>query len=154
ANYTHRHKQGAQDLFNILLNMGYATIRGYTTSFLSASGLAPSIGMLHKARGNHMALSSDLMEPFRYIVERVATTLLKRNIINHTHLEEKQGEIKLNAGGRRLFYTALSNQLETKRQPKYGGQKQTIIQHMQTQSNSLSHWVHSQEKTFNVWRMH
>jgi CRISPR-associated protein Cas1 len=52
------------------LNYGYAVLRATTARALCAAGLHPSLGLQHHNRYDAFCLASDLMEPFRPIVDR------------------------------------------------------------------------------------
>ena len=54
---------------NALLNYGYTVLRAATARAVLATGLHPTIGIHHRARGNAFALADDLMEPFRPLVD-------------------------------------------------------------------------------------
>ena len=54
---------------NGLLNYGYAVLRAGVARAVMASGLHPSLGLMHANRGNAMVLVDDLMEPFRPVVD-------------------------------------------------------------------------------------
>lgn len=45
---------------------------------MRATGLLSWKGFYHQGRGRHAALASDLMEPFRHVVERAALTVIAR----------------------------------------------------------------------------
>jgi CRISPR-associated protein Cas1 len=55
---------------NSHLNYGYAVLRSVTARALCAAGLHPSLGLQHHNRYDAFCLASDLMEPFRPIVDR------------------------------------------------------------------------------------
>ncbi|MEW5946145.1 MAG: type II CRISPR-associated endonuclease Cas1 [bacterium] len=55
---------------NNLLNYGYAVLRAVVVRAVCASGLHPSLGLHHSNRYDTFRLASDLMEPFRTIVDR------------------------------------------------------------------------------------
>lgn len=57
---------------NRFLNYGYAVIRAIVARAICATGLHPSIGVQHHNRYDNFCLASDLMEPFRPLVDRVA----------------------------------------------------------------------------------
>lgn len=61
---------GADDPVNALLNLGFTWL--YRLAYLLAQreGLAPSVGFLHQPRSGHAALASDVMEPFRHLIDR------------------------------------------------------------------------------------
>jgi CRISP-associated protein Cas1 len=52
------------------LDYGYAVLRAAVARALCASGLHPSIGLRHSNRYNTFCLASDLMEPFRPLIDR------------------------------------------------------------------------------------
>lgn len=54
---------------NILLNYGYSILNGYISRSIIKKGLDPRISLFHKSFHNHFALSSDLIEPFRILVD-------------------------------------------------------------------------------------
>lgn len=60
---------------NALLNYGYTVLRAATARAVVAAGLHPTIGLFHANRGNAFALSDDLMEPFRPLVDMTARNL-------------------------------------------------------------------------------
>lgn len=55
---------------NSHLNYGYAILRATVARALCASGLHPSLGLRHHNRYDAFCLASDLMEPFRPVVDR------------------------------------------------------------------------------------
>jgi CRISPR-associated protein Cas1 len=61
---------------NRYLNYGYTILRAMTARAICAAGLHPSLGLHHKNRYDTFCLASDLMEPFRPIVDRSASTLV------------------------------------------------------------------------------
>ena len=63
-----RRRRDAPDQ-NRLLNYGYAVLRATVARAVVASGLHPSLGVHHHARGNAFCLSDYLMEPYRPIID-------------------------------------------------------------------------------------
>lgn len=61
----------AEDPLNILLNIGFTALHNWTAHFLRVHGFAPALGVLHEHRAGHASLASDLMEPFRHLVDAV-----------------------------------------------------------------------------------
>ena len=61
---------------NALLNYGYTVLRAIVSRAVVASGLHPTIGMFHQNRQNSLALSDDLMEPFRPLVDQTVKRLI------------------------------------------------------------------------------
>ena len=52
----------------------------HVRAFLHTCGLHAHAGFLHEARPDHPALASDIVEPFRVLVERLALRLLNKRI--------------------------------------------------------------------------
>lgn len=67
-----RNAEGA----NALLNYGYTVLRAILSRAIVASGLHPTIAMFHQNRQNAFALSDDLMEPFRPLVDQAVCRLV------------------------------------------------------------------------------
>jgi CRISPR-associated protein Cas1 len=66
-----------QEGTNVLLNYGYAVLRAGVARAVMAAGLHPSLGLMHRNRGNAMVLVDDLMEPFRPVVDREVWRLVR-----------------------------------------------------------------------------
>jgi CRISPR-associated protein Cas1 len=67
-----REKQGAEDAVNARLNFGYAVLRSLVARELVAAGLSPELGIGHRSMENPFNLADDFMEPYRFLVEKVA----------------------------------------------------------------------------------
>ncbi|MBU1002562.1 MAG: type II CRISPR-associated endonuclease Cas1 [Proteobacteria bacterium] len=63
------------DGVNAWLNYGYAVIRALVARSLCAAGLHPSLGVHHHNRYDSFCLASDVMEPYRPIVDACAVEL-------------------------------------------------------------------------------
>ena len=57
---------------NLMLNYGYAILRSLVIRSIVKKGLDPRISFFHKSWTNYFALASDLMEPFRPLVDKIA----------------------------------------------------------------------------------
>jgi CRISPR-associated endonuclease Cas1 len=77
--FNDRNRQPPLDPFNALLSLGYSTLYSCLESILRANGLFPWLGVYHQPHGKHATLASDLMEPFRHVVERLALALVHRH---------------------------------------------------------------------------
>lgn len=53
------------DFPNPLLNYGYILLRSATARAITATGLAPALGIHHRSKYNPFCLADDLMEPYR-----------------------------------------------------------------------------------------
>src|SRR5262249_45198447 len=75
-----RQRKGATDLFNSLLNYGYAVLQARVHLALVRAGLAPQISFLHALqRRGAPTLAFDLMEEFRpHVVDRTILSMIGR----------------------------------------------------------------------------
>lgn len=68
-NNPHFRRNREADDQNRLLNYGYAVLRALTVRAVCAAGLHPALGVHHHNRYDPFCLASDLMEPFRPLVD-------------------------------------------------------------------------------------
>lgn len=62
---------GSRSGINGGLDYGYTLLRGYGIRAVTSAGLAGSLGVFHRGRGNAFALVDDLIEPFRPMVDYI-----------------------------------------------------------------------------------
>lgn len=86
-----RHPHPAPDPVNMLLSLGYGLLHNRLSSALRHAGLNPRMGFFHMNRGRHCALASDLMEPFRAIVDATVLRLIGWNEIRPDQFVLKGG---------------------------------------------------------------
>ena len=72
------------------LNYGYTVLRALVSRALCGAGLHPSFGLMHRNRYDAFSLASDLMEPFRPVVDRAVA----RWVGEHDPLEPLSPEAK------------------------------------------------------------
>ncbi len=72
-----REKQGSTEPFNVQLNFGFAVLRSLVAREIAAAGLNPALGLGHYSLENPFNLADDLMEPYRFTVER---RVMERNV--------------------------------------------------------------------------
>jgi len=61
---------------NAMLSLGYTILYFRMAESLFAAMLNPWEGIFHSPRGMHYALASDMIEPFRFLVDRVVLSLI------------------------------------------------------------------------------
>lgn len=69
---------------NALLNYGYTVLRAVVSRAVCAAGLHPTIGVFHANRANAFALSDDLMEPYRPLVDRTVLGMMAHGNVEVT----------------------------------------------------------------------
>lgn len=79
-----RHHHPAPDPVNAMLSFGYTSLYHRVSTALVAAGLNPRIGVLHRARGRHLALASDLMEEFRHLIDGFVLGQIRRRRVRPT----------------------------------------------------------------------
>lgn len=96
---------------NVLLNIAYSHLHRLCESAAVAAGLMPDLGVLHQVRSGHLALASDLQEPFRHLADRavmIAATRLSPG--DFTELINEQYPLKIESRAmRRLFEVLYRN---------------------------------------------
>ena len=68
-------KQNATDVINALLNYGYTVLSGEITKQIVGIGLDPYYSFYHKNHESFQSLTYDVIEPFRWIVEKTVYRL-------------------------------------------------------------------------------
>jgi CRISPR-associated protein Cas1 len=96
---------------NRLLNYGYAVLRALTARAICGAGLHPALGVHHHNRYDPFALASDLMEPFRPLVDETVARIVfehGENVFLNKDLKREiitaiSGLIKVNGETRTIF---------------------------------------------------
>lgn len=65
-------------------------LRAYVSRSIVKKGLDPKIGIFHKSFHNHFALSSDLMEGFRVIIDKVVFEIMSQGIVEQNLFIHKE----------------------------------------------------------------
>ncbi|NOX37248.1 MAG: CRISPR-associated endonuclease Cas1 [Calditrichaeota bacterium] len=76
--FTGRYRRPPTDPVNALLSLGYTILYHHLTLIILQSGLNPWQGIYHQSRKNYCALSSDIQEEFRFLIDRLILTLIRR----------------------------------------------------------------------------
>ena len=77
--FEHREHKGAQDLFNSMLNYGYAILYAKVWQALLGAKLNPFDSFIHTRKDNKPTLVYDMVEIFRsQVVDRVAISLVQK----------------------------------------------------------------------------
>ncbi|MEX0861589.1 CRISPR-associated endonuclease Cas1 [Nitrosopumilus sp.] len=98
-------KQNATDVINALLNYGYTVLAGEITKQIVGIGLDPYYSFYHKNHESFQSLTYDLIEPFRWIVEKTVYRL--GNAKNKKLQIKKTDYIKHDKSGMVLLDTEL-----------------------------------------------
>jgi len=147
-----RNRRPPRDPVNALLSLGYTLLYGYSESILRSIGFLPWCGFYHQPHGRHAVLASDLMEPFRHIIERtVMSTILRGEIKPEAFSYSPAGACHIEANARRKYLALLTQQLETPVRAKGAEQAEKIQNHIYNQALSLREWI-LRGTPFKAWR--
>lgn len=98
-------KQNASDVINALLNYGYSVLSSEITKQIVGIGLDPYYSFYHKNHESFQSLTYDMIEPFRWIVEKTVYRLA--NAKKHSLQIKKKHYIKHEKSGMVLLDTLL-----------------------------------------------
>jgi len=148
-----RNRRPPRDPLNALLSLGYTMLYAQTETLVRIAGLNARFGFYHQGRGRHAALASDLMEPFRHLVESTAMAQLNRRRLGEDafRLDAEKG-CRLSQAGRRIFLVALGRRLSG-RMTSSDGISATGHEHMFRQAQALLTWVRDREQPFAATRL-
>ncbi|MCK5726932.1 MAG: CRISPR-associated endonuclease Cas1 [Thiotrichaceae bacterium] len=141
-NFSGRNRRPPRDPVNVLFSLGYTLLYAYTESLIHGVGLLPWQGFYHQARGKHAALASDLMEPFRHLIERTAISLINRHEIKQDDFSYTvAGACLISDSARRQYIALLLQRFDTKIKARGQTEAQSWLYHMQQQVLSLKAFV-------------
>lgn len=73
-----RNRRPPKDPVNALLSFGYTLLFNNIYAMIRLHRMNPYVGMLHEERAGHPALASDLIEEFRFMVDRLVLALCNK----------------------------------------------------------------------------
>ena len=153
--YPGRVTRGAEDPVNVMLNLLYTQLFRLTHTTILSTGLDPYLGVMHDGKGRYAALAADLMEPFRFLVDRIVLNAVNRRYVHQVDfLRSEKGPYRLRLGQnvmRRLigdFETLLSSDIVDRRE-----RKDTFRGHLYRQALSLARVIDGHEPSFEAFEM-
>ena len=85
-----RNRQPPLDPVNAMLSFGYTLLFYNVYALVRVHRLNPYVGVLHEERAGHPALVSDLVEEFRFVVERLVLGLSNQRRLVRTDFYERE----------------------------------------------------------------
>ncbi|MCS3901784.1 CRISPR-associated endonuclease Cas1 [Methanococcus voltae] len=144
-----RSRNPAKDYFNCLLNYGYGILYGQIERSCIIAGLDPYIGILHRDNYNRTALVYDMIEPYRYYVDKTVFELCNNKLIEGKFFDELKAEEKskngyyLNKEGKQLLISKYNEIMDKK--IKYDGKntriEDTILKDCHKVSNKILKYI-------------
>ncbi|MDQ7002590.1 MAG: CRISPR-associated endonuclease Cas1 [Ghiorsea sp.] len=152
--FNDRNRRPPRDPFNALISLGYTQLYAHVDALLRVTGLLPELGFYHQVRSGHAALASDLMEPFRHVVERCALSMLQRGKLKLDDFTFRDSDgCRLNAATRRLYLGHLTEALLMPVKNGENSDALPILDHIYQQCLNLKRWVTGKSDIFEAWRV-
>jgi len=151
--FERRRRRPPPDPFNALLSLGYTLLYQRTDSVLRAAGLLPWQGLYHQGRGRHAALASDLMEPFRHLVERQALAMCNRGELKAADFLVENGACRLDRRALRTYVAALSARFLVPLEDAATGERGTLHDHLWRMARALIAILDGQVPAFSAFRV-
>lgn len=134
VSFERRERKGAEDLFNCMLNYGYALLYPRVLRALLTRRLNPMCGVLHLEQAGKPTLAYDVIELFRaQAVDRVVISLVQKG----EHLSCKDG--KLTDGTKKLLTKNVFERLN--RYEKYRGVEMRLSDIVEAQVKEIAEHI-------------
>jgi CRISPR-associated protein Cas1 len=120
-----RNRRPPLDRVNALLSYLYTLLRFDAAGALTAHGLDPAVGFLHRDRPGRAGLALDLIEEFRApLADRIALTLINRQQIQPQHFRTTEtGAVLFTDDGRKEILTAWQKRKQEEIEHPFLGEK-------------------------------
>lgn len=149
-----RVKRPPRDPFNAMLSLGYTVLYQHVETVIRTSGLLPFVGFYHQGHGRHAALASDLMEPFRHLVERTALGFALRGRVGPADFRDDAARgCRFTPEALRLYLAALGTRFDTPITALGGNDPKTLHGHLRDQNRALIDWLRGRRPEFQAFRM-
>ncbi len=123
-------KRNASDPINALLNYGYAVLAGEIYKFINGIGLDAYFGFNHHFHTGFQPLVYDLIEPFRWLVEKAVyhianTDDWRHKILFKDYAWTKNGQVVLSDRIKKNFFERLEREFQKEREYDFRHGKKT-----------------------------
>lgn len=150
--FTTRQQHPAPDPVNALLDLSSSILHHLVDTSLRAEGLNPWCGYMHQRYGRHRVLASDLMEPFRHVMERLVLGALGVILEPKDFDHAEKGVCRLDDAALRRFSRYLHIQLARPFRTPENPVPQLLMGHVMGQTAAFRRWVQEKEADFLPWR--
>ena len=123
----------AQDEFNCLLNYGYGVLYSKVEKACIVSGLDPYLGIMHTDGYNKKSFVFDVIEPYRYRIDKVVMKLFSRKKVKTDFFDELSKGLTLNEAGKEVLIKNLNQYFDKK--VRHDGQNMKV-------KNTIEHDLH------------
>ncbi len=87
----------------------------------------PDIGFYHRDKPGHSALASDLMEPFRHLIEQSCWKLVNTGILTPDDFEYDQYSCRFHNDALKRYFEEINDRLQRPLQAIGGNSEPTVI---------------------------
>ncbi|MGM0472000.1 MAG: CRISPR-associated endonuclease Cas1 [Bacillota bacterium] len=126
----------AEDEFNCLLNYGYGVLYSKVEKACIIAGLDPYVGILHTDGYNKKSFVYDVIEPYRYHIDKIVMKLFSRKQIRKSYFDQIHGGFTLNEEGKELLLKELNQYFDQR--IKYDGREIKIDDTIQYDLHQLA----------------
>ncbi len=114
--FRERNRRPPLDNVNALLSFAYTLLAGMASAALSAVGLDPYVGFLHRDRPGRASLALDLMEELRPIMaDRFVLAMINKQIVSPgDFIKKENGAVLLTDDARKIVINAWQNKKQEK----------------------------------------
>jgi len=149
-----RIKRPPRDPMNAMLSLGYTVLYQHVETVLRLSGLLPYVGFYHQGHGRHAALASDLMGPFRHLVERTALGFaLRARVAPEDFRDDPTRGCRFAPEPLRRYLGALSERFDAPITALGGQEPKSLHGHLRDQNRVLIDWIRGRRPGFQAFRM-
>ncbi|MDR3272194.1 MAG: CRISPR-associated endonuclease Cas1, partial [Flavobacteriaceae bacterium] len=139
--FENRERRGATDLFNCLLNYGYAVLYSRIWQAVLSAKLNPSVGVLHAYQSGKPTFAYDIIEIFRtQAVDRVIISLVQKS--EPLDMDKNL----LNKDTRDLLVKNILERLN--RHEKYRSEEIRFVDIIKRQTREIASFISGKSKTF------
>jgi group II intron reverse transcriptase/maturase/CRISPR-associated endonuclease Cas1 len=141
VDFENRERRGATDLFNCLLNYGYAVLYSRIWQAVLSAKLNPSVGVLHAYQPGKPTFAYDIIEMFRtQAVDRVIISLVQKS--EPLDMDKNL----LNKDTRDLLVKNIVERLN--RYEKYRSEEIRFVDIIERQTREIASYISGESKTF------
>ncbi len=148
-----RNRRPPKDPINAILSFLYAVLTRQATVTVSAVGLDPYLGYLHRPKYSKPALALDLIEEFRSIIcDSTCLTVVNNGEITESDMTKTDFGVSLSAEGRKTIIKAYERRMDTSVMHPLLGYRASYRRILETQARLLARHVLGEIPTYPVFR--
>ncbi len=154
--FTHRQMHPSPDPVNAMLSFGYTMLCNQVAAMLLAQGIPVQAGIMHTSPRNPVALASDMMEEFRFLVDQVVLRIVHLGQVKPENflIDDEKHACYLDDTAKRALIVAFQEKLdsEVKLSPQDEPLKYREI--MYDQIDSFSDFIRTGQRSYAPFRIY